>query len=344
MTPIGVIDFFSGCGGTSLGLRGSGMKILAGLDSDADAASTFRENFPEAGFIERDIREVSIDEVRELIPAGQPLLLSGCAPCQPFSKQNRFRSQLGSNDGKRTLLREFQKFVLSLTPDYVMVENVPGLQKVGNEGPFYEFIKVIAERGYRIDWGILSALNYGVPQVRKRLVLMASLRNDVKLPPSTHGPGLQGVSVVRDYIWGLSPLKAGETDPDDPDHAAMDLSDINIERISMTPEGKGRESWPPSLILKCHHGHTGHSDVYGRLSWDKPAAAITTRCLSYSNGRFGHPVDDRAISLREAACLQTFPRSFRFRGSLLSKGRQVGNAVPPLMAQAIGRAFAKPLT
>jgi DNA (cytosine-5)-methyltransferase 1 len=340
MTPIAVFDFFSGCGGTSLGLRDAGMNIVGGLDSDEDAADTFRENFPEAGFIERDIREVAIDEVHQLVPAGQPLLLSGCAPCQPFSKQNRFRSQ-SDPDGKRTLLREFQKFVVALEPDYVVVENVPGLQKIENEGPFYDFIKALSERDYQIDWGILSALNYGVPQVRKRLVLVASLKNEVKLPSATHGPGLEPAPVVKDYIWGLPRLEAGESDPDDPDHAAMNLSKLNIERISTTLEGKGRESWPPHLVLDCHRGHDGHSDVYGRLAWDKPAAAITTRCLSYSNGRFGHPVDNRAISLREAACLQTFPCSFRFRGSLLSRGRQVGNAVPPLMAQAVGRAFAR---
>jgi DNA (cytosine-5)-methyltransferase 1 len=222
------------------------------------------------------------------------------------------------------------------------VENVHGLQKIGNEGPFYEFIKTLADHDYQIDWGVLSALNYGVPQVRKRLVLMASLKNEVKLPLPTHGPGLGSVPLVKDYIWGLPHLEAGESDPNDPDHAAMNLSGLNIERILLTPEGKGRECWPSRLILDCHRGHDGHSDVYGRLAWDKPAAAITTRCLSYSNGRFGHPLDNRAISLREAACLQTFPRSFRFRGSLRSKGRQVGNAVPPLMAQAVGRAFAEP--
>lgn len=338
MAPIAVIDFFSGCGGTSLGLRDAGMNIVAGLDIDGDAANTFRDNFPEAAFIERDIREVSIDEVRQYVPSDQPLLLSGCAPCQPFSKQNRFRSQVDPK-GRRTLLREFQKFVVALEPDYVMVENVPGLQKIGNEGPFYEFIRILKKRGYQIDWDILSALNYGVPQVRKRLMLMASLKNEVRLPSPTNGPGLEPVAVVKDYIRGFPRLEAGETDPHDPDHAAMDLSDLNIERISLTPEGKGRESWPSRLILDCHRGHSGHSDVYGRLAWDKPAAAITTKCLSYSNGRFGHPVDNRAISLREAACLQTFPPSFRFRGSLLSKGRQVGNAVPPLMSLAIGRAF-----
>lgn len=335
MPGIGVIDFFSGCGGTSLGLRDAGMSIIAGVDNDHDAAETFRVNFPEARFLERDIRGISIDEIRALVPTGQQLLLSGCAPCQPFSRQNRNR--LGSRDSKGMLLREFQKFVLALNPEFVVVENVPGLQKVGKEGPFPKFVSSLRGAGYQVEWDILSALSYGVPQVRKRLVLIAAAKR-IELPSPTHGPGLLSVSVVRDYMSGLPELKVGDTDPIDPDHDAMDLSEINLRRISLTPEGKGRESWPPELILECHRGHVGHSDVYGRLAWDRPASAITTRCLSLSNGRFGHPVEDRAISLREAACLQTFPRSFRFSGSLLSRGRQVGNAVPPVMAKAIGGA------
>jgi len=144
------------------------------------------------------------------------------------------------------------------------------------------------------------------------------------------------VSTVADWISGLESLDAGQQSSSDPDHQAMALSLLNRERILSTPEGGGRGDWPVHLVLKCHEGHRGHSDVYGRLSWDKPAAAMTTRCISYSNGRFGHPSECRAISLREAACLQTFPRNYRFLGTLTSKARQVGNAVPPLMAQKIG--------
>jgi len=337
--PIAVVDFFSGCGGTSMGLRDAGMEIAVGVDIDKDAAQTYRSNFPTAKFIERDICKVAVDEIRQLVPRQHRLLLSGCEPCQPFSKQNRSSSQADSEDPRRNLLREFQRFVVGLRPDVVVVENVPGLQKIGDQGPFYEFVDALASNDYFVEWKILSAMSFGVPQVRRRLVLIASRSQAVSLPRPTHGPCLQDVAVVRDYISGLPSLKVGQADPSDPDHAAMNLSELNVKRISITPEGGGRESWPPSLVVDCHRGHDGHSDVYGRLAWDRPASAITTRCLSYSNGRFGHPSENRAISLREAACLQTFPRSFRFYGSLLSRGRQVGNAVPPLMARAVGMAI-----
>jgi DNA (cytosine-5)-methyltransferase 1 len=336
--PITVVDFFSGCGGTSLGLRGAGMKIAAGIDNDPDSAGTFRLNFPEAEFVEKDIRKVATGEIRQVMPHEGKVLFSGCAPCQPFSKQNRLRR---GDDPRRELLGEFQRFVVELLPDYVLVENVPGMQNVSGDGVFHEFVKTLKKRknGYKVTWGVLPALSFGVPQTRKRLVLLASRSGSLSLPEPTHSTGGLPTATVRDYISDLPALHAGETDAEDSDHAAMDLSALNLRRIAATAEGGGRETWSADLQLDCHKGHAGHSDVYGRLAWDRPASAITTRCLSYSNGRFGHPEQDRALSLREAACLQTFPRSFRFAGSLLSKGRQVGNAVPPLMAKAIGQAI-----
>jgi DNA (cytosine-5)-methyltransferase 1 len=332
---IEVVDFFSGCGGTSLGFRQAGMSILAGIDNDPDAAATFRLNFPEAKFFERDITTLEIAEVKSILPKNRPLLFSGCAPCQPFSKQNRSKKKA---DPRRFLLFEFGRFVLSIRPNFVIVENVPGMQKVGTGGPFDEFVQSLRDAGYNVDHRILSALDYGVPQVRRRLVLVAALGIDAPFPRPTHGEGIQRASTVRDWIEGLPPLAAGESNLDDSDHAAMALSPLNLRRILSTPEGGSRDSWTSDLVLDCHQGHSGHSDVYGRLSWDRPAAAMTTRCLSYSNGRYGHPDQARAISLREAACLQTFPRSFEFAGLLTSKGRQVGNAVPPLLAQRLGEA------
>lgn len=328
-----VVDFFSGCGGTSLGLRQSGMTILAGIDNDPEAAETYRINFPEASFIERDIREVSISEIADILPRKTPLVFSGCAPCQPFSKQNRI--QQGS-DPRRFLLREFERFVLAIKPDYVIVENVPGLQRVGTRSPLQSFVSALRKSEYRVTWSILTASHFGVPQTRKRLVLIASLSAEVKMPKPTHGIGQAPFATVREWISDLPALAAGATDPLDEDHSAMALSELNVKRIVATPEGGGRESWPPELLLDCHSGHRGHSDVYGRLAWDRPASAMTTRCLSYSNGRFGHPEENRAVSLREAACLQTFPRHFKFTGHITSKGRQVGNAVPPMLSRRIG--------
>lgn len=332
---VSVVDFFSGCGGTSLGFRDAGMSIIAGIDIDPDASATYRQNFPEAKFFERDIRNISVEEIRKILPRSGKVLFSGCAPCQPFSKQNR--TQAG-NDPRRALLTEFERFVVALRPHYVVVENVPGLQKIGTDGPFGSFTRSLEEAGYDVKCEILAASHFGVPQRRLRLVLTAALGAPASMPNPTHGGKRLPLTTVRDWIADLPPIAAGETHSDDRDHAAMSLSDVNLRRILATPEGGGRESWSPDLLLECHQGHSGHSDVYGRLAWDRPASAMTTRCLSYSNGRYGHPDQHRAISLREAASLQTFPRDFRFSGTLTSRGRQVGNAVPPLLAQRIAEA------
>ncbi|HEX7306164.1 DNA cytosine methyltransferase, partial [Lentzea sp.] len=215
---IAVVDFFSGCGGTSLGFRDAGMSILAGIDNDPEAAATYRENFPEAKFFERDIQSLDVEEIAKILPKKQPVLFSGCAPCQPFSKQNR---SSGKKDPRRFLLAEFQRFILALSPDYVVVENVPGLQKVGRTGPFNSFVRALKKHGYDVTCQVLSALDYGVPQVRKRLVLVAAKNTVAMLPQPTHGPGGQKTPTFADWASQLPPLKAGEADENDPDHAAM---------------------------------------------------------------------------------------------------------------------------
>jgi DNA (cytosine-5)-methyltransferase 1 len=336
---IQVIDFFSGCGGTSCGFRTAGLEILAGLDIDPEAAATFRSNFPEAAFIEGDVRSMEPAVLTEIIgPRKSPLLFAGCAPCQPFSRQNRTTTRA---DPRRTLLKEFARFVEAWLPEYVFIENVPGMQKIQRSGPLYSFQRILRKLGYQFECGIVPALWYGVPQTRERLVLLASRQHTVHIPAPTHGPGMpEGrYATVGDWIRNLPAIEAGQTHALDPDHAAAILSDLNLRRIRATPEGGGRDAWPRSLWLDCHKAYNGHSDVYGRLAWDRHAAGLTTRCISYSNGRFGHPTQDRAISVREAACLQTFPREYRFSGSLSSRARQIGNAVPPKMAEVFGRAF-----
>ena len=327
---VSVVDFFSGCGGTSRGLKDAGMNIAAAIDNDKIATDSFSRNFPEAQIFSQDIRELSIDDLSETLP-DDSLLFAGCAPCQPFSRQNRGRT---NSDPRRDLLGYFQHFVEQFLPDYVLVENVPGIQRLEGSHSFKNFVRSLKRRSYDVDIAIVSALDFGVAQTRRRLVLVASRRGPVTLAKSAHGASK--VTTVRDIIEDLPELSAGAIDPNDLDHAAMRLSPINLRRIRLTPEGGGRESWTDDLVLDCHRGHNGHTDVYGRLAWDRPATAMTTRCISYSNGRFGHPSQDRALSLREAALLQSFPRDFTFSGSLTERARQVGNAVPPLMAEIIG--------
>jgi DNA (cytosine-5)-methyltransferase 1 len=337
---IRAFDFFSGCGGTSVGFIRAGMEVVFGLDNDPDAAATFRANIKGATFVEKDIRKVKVDVLEPLLRGkGFRTLFSCCAPCQPFSRQSQTKTD---GDPRRALLLEFGRFVKHWKPDYVFVENVPGLQRVdGLAGPLPEFVALLKKMDYKFDLKVVPALAFGVPQRRERLILVAARVGELTIPAATHGTPRRLASTVRDWIGALPPLRAGSVDPNDPDHRAMALSPINLQRIAATPEGGGRAGWPKSLLLDCHMKFEGHTDVYGRLAWDRPAAGLTTRCISYSNGRFGHPTQDRAISVREAACLQTFPRRYRFVGALASKARQVGNAVPPLMAKAIGRAFVK---
>ncbi len=329
-----VVDFFSGCGGTSLGFRDAGLDIALGVDNDPHAAETFRRNFPEALFLEADVRGLDETALGSLLPDA-PLLFSGCAPCQPFSRQNNARSP---DDHRRGLLGEFTRMVLAHRPRYVVVENVPGMQSVADGQPLTRFVAALKSAGYESKVQVLKALDYGVPQQRRRLVVVAALGRPPRLPEPTHGPGRLPVVTVADVIAGLPALEAGEVDPDDPDHVASALSETNRRRIRATPEGGDRRDWPPGLELDCHSRHGGHTDAYGRMSWDRPASGLTTRCVSYSNGRFGHPAQDRAISVREAACLQTFPRSFAFAGTMTARAKQIGNAVPPLMARRIAEA------
>jgi len=307
-----------------------------GLDIDSDAADSFRANFPTASFFLNDIRELDADVLAPIIGEREsPLLFCGCAPCQPFSKQNQHQDK---KDPRRDLLSEFSRFVERWLPEYVFIENVPGLQKIkGNNGPFRKFVRLLSDLGYSQASDIISAMSYGVPQTRKRLVLLAQRHGSASLPPITHGTNGRPHATVRDAIGHLPPLQAGATHPTDPHHQAAALSDMNFLRISHTPEGGGRESWPDELRLECHRDHDGHSDVYGRLAWDKLASGLTTRCISYSNGRFGHPEQNRALSVRETALIQTFPPGYHFSGNLASRARQIGNAVPPAMALAVAR-------
>ena len=327
-----LFDFFSGCGGTSEGLRQAGIDPVFALDFDADSINTYRANFPGADAYCSDIRGFPRSVIEEkILERPTPVIFSGCAPCQPFSRQNRYKND---SDPRSLLLFEFLDLIKAFSPDGVFVENVPGMQRFKKSEPFDVFCDELDSLGYFLEFRVLKALNFGVPQTRERLVLVAS---KLRIPSLVRfDMPVETPATVRDWVFGFPPLVAGEKCASDPDHQAAGMSDINLQRIRYTPEGGGRESWPDHLLLDCHRGFRGHSDVYGRLSWSKPASGLTTKCTSYSNGRFGHPEEDRALSAREAACLQTFPRDYSFSGGLKSKSRQIGNAVPPLMAKGVG--------
>ena len=335
-----VYDFFAGCGGASSGFQAAGMGISFALDHDKDARRSFEANFPGAHFELADIRDTSVEAVRCRVESEPParVLFSGCAPCQPSAKQNTKRP-MSDRDERVPLLAHFARLVEGCQPDLVFVENVPGLKKLdANSQPFGSFLRRLRGAGYEMDYRPITLAKYGVPQMRRRLVLMGSRHGAIRLPDETHGPGTPygRYQTVRDWIYHLPPIQAGEEHEEVPNHRAAGLSERNLERIKATPEGGGHRDWPEHLRLDCHRGFAGYTDVYGRMFWNAPASGLTTRCTSYSNGRFGHPEQDRAISIREAACLQTFPESFVFEGSMKSMARQIGSAAPVRLAKLVG--------
>jgi DNA (cytosine-5)-methyltransferase 1 len=350
---IAVYDFFCGCGGTSRGFQKAGMDIAFALDIDQDAKSTFMKNFPEAAFCGKSITEFTIYDLQQSLAKYKDSfkLFCGCAPCQPFTKQN---TESPKHDDRKNLLTHFGNIIKACKPDFVFVENVPGLQKVPKHkhGPFPSFKELLKEMGYHITYGVVAAQDYGAPQIRHRFVLLASKLGDITIPVPTHGKHAENpYKTVYDAIYDLPAIAAGESysGRDVLNHRAAMLSDLNMERIrASTHDGGGRNNWPKALWPDCYTRtnkdgttHSGHTDCYGRLWWRKPATGLTTRCISYSNGRFGHPEQDRAISIREAARLQGFDDAFEFTGNLNSMARQIGNAVPVDVAFAMGKHFIK---
>ena len=352
-SSIRVYDFFSGCGGTSAGFRQAGIEHALAVDSCPDAIGTFRKNFPGASLINEPIESFDARRI-EAYYSNEPevKLFCGCAPCQPFTKQKTNAKKYTTKDNRRGLLAYFSAIVHDCLPELVFVENVPGLQKVSpeDEGPFSLFVEQLKQDGYCVDYSVIAAKDYGSPQVRRRLVLLASRMGTIFLPAPTHGPNsAKAYMTVRDAIAAFPSVENGTEHPDKrryPNHRAARLSSLNLKRIRHTGVN-GRHDWPDSLLPTCYTKKTngkrynGHSDCYTRLAWDEPAPGLTTRCISYSNGRFGHPEQDRAITVREAARLQGFPNNFVFTGSLNSMARQIGNAVPVQVAKAFGRHFIK---
>ncbi|MCI0624460.1 MAG: DNA cytosine methyltransferase [Acidobacteria bacterium] len=333
------VDFFCGAGGLTRGLLDAGVNVVLGIDCDEQCRLTYESNNPPANFFCADLWDLSVTELKRMIGrvASSELLLAGCAPCQPFTKQRHD----GEDHEKRrdfALLVRFAEFVERFRPGQVVMENVPGLTEVGGFSSYRRLRKVLAENDYDVAEGVLDAKEFGVPQTRRRFVLIAIRGSRASLPRATHGPNRLAFETVRKAISNYPPIEVGETHPSIPNHSAAALSKLNVRRIRLTaPDGGDRRDWPKKLWLDCHgNEYSGHTDVYGRMWWDRPAPALTGRCNSLSNGRYGHPEQHRAISLREAARLQTFPDNYVFFGSSKHIASQIGNAVPVLLASAVG--------
>jgi DNA (cytosine-5)-methyltransferase 1 len=336
------IDFFSGCGGTSLGLKKAGIEVVRGIDIDSSCREVYEKNIRGADFLCADISTLKPEEALEGIKRRKNdlLLFSACAPCQPFSAH----AKPSVDDSRRSLLLKFAKFVRYHEPEFLFIENVPGIQNVKGNSTFNKFKKILDKLGYQVKFDIVDAKDYGVPQTRKRLLLLASNIKgiDIDLPKPTHGADLRPYRTVRDSISSLPVLRHGMTHSKINGHRARGLSELNYKRMKLTPKNGGnRFSWPKEYWLECHKNRKGHGDVYGRMFWDRPAPTLTCKCTSATNGRYAHPSQNRSITPREAACLQTFPLSFKFYGEIDQVTRHVGNAVPPLLSKKVGKKILK---
>ena len=330
---IGVVDLFCGVGGLSLGLKDSGMSILAGIDIDELCRLPFERNVGST-FVERDVADVTEAEIASLFQGVNIRVLAACAPCQPFSGYTTRRQ---SSDDRWRLLLEVLRLTSGVRPELITVENVPRLSRL----PLWtRFVSQLADLGYHLSWKVLDSSEYGVPQRRLRLVLVASLLGPIDLA----GLRKSSKTSVRDAISHLPPIEAGQRNNVDALHSARALTPRNLKRIRASrPSGTWKE-WPKKLRAECHTRSTGQTypSVYGRMSWEQPAPTMTTQFYGFGNGRFGHPDQDRAITLREGAILQSFPETFVFlephvkRINFRAIGRLIGNAVPPKLVSSIG--------
>jgi DNA (cytosine-5)-methyltransferase 1 len=333
---IRAIDFFCGAGGLTRGLLNAGVEVLAGLDNDPGLEGTYNKNNKPSRFICADIKSVEIIALREElgIKTDDMVLYAACTPCQPFSTLNQMRGE----DDRKHLLLAFAELVSAAPPDLILVENVPGLNTAYGRDVYEKFKSVLNNEGFEhVFQGMLDAQDYGVPQKRKRFIMLASRLGPVKPPRRSHK-----IRTVKDEIKRFPPLKDGEKSDMFPNHEARALMPHHRRLLAAVPKDGGSrcDIKDQSLLLACHKGKPKiHKDVFGRMWWKRPAPTLTCRCTDVYCGRFAHPEQHRGLSLREAAALQTFPDDYEFFGtSVLHKARQIGNAVPVELAKRLGRA------
>ncbi|WP_212895984.1 DNA cytosine methyltransferase [Capnocytophaga canis] len=340
---ITVIDLFCGIGGLSHGFVREGFSVVAGIDIDETCKYSFETN-NDAVFISKSVSDISKTEINALFGNPKYKILVGCAPCQPFSSYT-FKDEEKKDNSKWKLLYEFARLVEETQPDIVSMENVSQLINFKKAPVFEDFINSLKKLGYFVHYEIVNCPDYGIPQNRKRLVLLASKLGEIKLIPKTHSK--ENYVTVKDTIGKLPRINDGEFYENDTLHYARKLSPLNKKRIQNTPYGGSWKDWSDDLKLECHKKESGKSypSVYGRMKWDEPSPTMTTHCVGYGNGRFGHPEQDRAISLREASLLQTFPVDYVFYDETKEKlpvvniARQIGNAVPVRLGEVIAQSI-----
>lgn len=332
-----VVDLFCGAGGLSHGFKNESFKVAAGIDIDEACRFPYEAN-NKAPFLRKDVGKLTAKEIDDLFIPGAKRVLVGCAPCQPFSTYNQKNA-----DPKWKLLYAFGDIIEASEPDVVSMENVPRLLAFRGGAVFNAFVTKLKAAGYDVVWDVLYGPDFGLAQTRSRLVLLASRLGPIRMPQPTHDATCH--RTVRDEIGSLPPLAHGEVDKGDPLHRASRLSETNARRIASAKPGGTWRDWDQDLVADCHKVSTGkgYSSVYGRMSWAAPSPTITTQFYGFGNGRFGHPEQNRALTLREGALLQGFPHDYQFvepggRVHFKRVGRLIGNAVPVTLAGAIARA------
>jgi DNA (cytosine-5)-methyltransferase 1 len=335
---IKAIDFFCGAGGLTRGLLDAGIEVLAGVDIDCRLRETYEKNNSSAQFISADIKKVSIKALRRKLGIRKEdlVLYGACTPCQPFSTLNRS----ADTDKRKNILISFGRIVMEAPPDFLLVENVPGLNTAYGKNIYERFLEIIERCGFRNQYsGFLDAKDFGVPQVRRRFILLASRKGTI-LPPRP----ISRLVTVRDSIASYPPLKDGECSASFHNHVARHLQPHLKRIVVAVPKNGGsrKDISDKSILLKCHRDRPKtHKDVFGRIDWDRPAPTLTGRCTDVYCGRFTHPEQDRGLSLREAAALQTFPDNYVFFGTFFHIAHQIGNAVPVRFAASLGEAIAQ---
>ncbi len=337
---IKAIDFFCGAGGLTRGLLNAGIKVLAGVDNDESLRETYASNNTPSCFVNSDINDIHIHGFRELFDIQQSdvTLYAACTPCQPFSTLSRMKGE----DERKYLLLTFAEIVKECPPDFILVENVPGLNNGYGKEIYEKFLKVLKECGYSEPTAnLLDSKHFGVPQTRKRFILLASRNGSISLPIPQTDPNQ--FATVKECIEKYPKIIDGKESQDYQNHIARELKPHHKLIVAAVPKdgGSRRDVADTSILLKCHQERpNAHRDVFGRMAWDKPAPTLTSRCTDVYSGRFVHPEQDRGISLREAAALQTFADDYEFFGpSIGGIARQIGNAVPVKLAEQLGKSI-----